>query len=59
MKTPAAVVQTRAGLSGYGPKCAKAMGIMPAHKTVRINRAHATDNPAQMELIERDAEHDS
>ena len=52
MQTPAAVVQTRAGLSGYGPKCAKAMGIMPAHKTVRIKRVHTEADPAQMELIE-------
>ena len=52
MQTPAAVVQTRYTKAFFGPKCAKAMGIMPAHKTVRIKRAHVEADPAQMELIE-------
>ena len=30
MAAPAATVQTRAGRTGYGPKCAAAMGILPS-----------------------------
>ena len=52
MQTPAAVVQTRAGRSGYGPKCAAIMGILPAHKSARVRRQAVASDPAQMELIE-------
>ena len=52
MLTPAATQQTRDGLLGYGPKCAKAMGILNAHKTVRIKRVHTEADPAQRDLIE-------
>lgn len=33
MLIPAATVQTRAGRSGYGPKCAAFMGILPSKAT--------------------------
>jgi hypothetical protein len=38
MQTPAATVVTRAGRMGYGPKCAQAMGIMPARLKVTAPR---------------------
>jgi hypothetical protein len=39
MQTPAATVVTRSGRMGYGPKCAQAMGIMPARLTVARRKA--------------------
>lgn len=53
MQTPAAVVQTRAGRAGYGPKCAKAMGIMPAHKSVKVRRQAVVSDPAQMDWLQQ------
>lgn len=38
MLTPAATVQTRAGLSAFGPKCAAVMGILPAKANAPVRR---------------------
>jgi hypothetical protein len=52
MQAPAATVVTRAGRMGYGPKCAQAMGIMPAKLTVTARRRPA----AATERDERQAD---
>lgn len=38
MLTPAATVQTRTGLSAFGPKCAAVMGILPAKASAPVRR---------------------
>lgn len=59
MQTPAATVVTRSGRMGYGPKCAQAMGIMPARLTVTAKRRPATQpamvNERQMDWLQEAA----
>ncbi len=52
MLTPAATVQTRAGRNGYAPKCAAAMGILPAKTSAPARRT----TPARTTHDERQAD---
>ncbi len=51
MLTPAATVTTRARLAIYGPKCAAAMGILPAKTSAPAKRAKSA--PANIAADER------